>query len=206
MTTLNLWLRDGAETADRIDLDRLTPRARALAEAIATGPARGRGRDAVACLPRQVIGDGTVADAVRRVLDAPVGSPLNASVVVWGSWSAYPADSAMDPHDYLEEQARRIPGAYIPVGQLHTPATAAQDAVDDHGITRAEVLDLLRRRGVSVAPDTWSSYVARGRAPQPVRHVGRTPLWDRQAILRWVETRPGQGARTDLRREIGRAQ
>jgi hypothetical protein len=47
-----------------------------------------------------------------------------------------------------------------------------------------------------ILPRTWHSYVARGQAPKPARHVGRTPLWDADAVRDWP--RPGRGARTDL--------
>ncbi|MFF1547175.1 hypothetical protein [Streptomyces sp. NPDC058291] len=43
---------------------------------------------------------------------------------------------------------------------------------------------------------TWHGYVARKRAPRPIRHVGRTPVWDAAAVKSWP--RPGQGARTDI--------
>ena len=41
---------------------------------------------------------------------------------------------------------------------------------------------------------TWSGYVTRGYAPQPSRHVGRTPVWDAEKVRTWP--RPGQGTRT----------
>lgn len=34
-----------------------------------------------------------------------------------------------------------------------------------------------------IKPPTWRAYVARNQAPRPVRHVGRTPLWDSAAVL-----------------------
>lgn len=43
---------------------------------------------------------------------------------------------------------------------------------------------------------TFTGYVARGQAPAPVRHVGRTPLWDATKIEQWAAARPGKGART----------
>lgn len=49
-----------------------------------------------------------------------------------------------------------------------------------------------------VAPSTWRDYVARGRAPAPDGRLGRTPWWRPDTITTWLETRPGQGARTDL--------
>lgn len=47
-----------------------------------------------------------------------------------------------------------------------------------------------------IEPDTWSGYVTRDLAPKPTRRVGRTPLWDADAVRAW--NRPGSGARTDL--------
>lgn len=46
-----------------------------------------------------------------------------------------------------------------------------------------------------IKPATWRSYVTRGHAPGPAKHVGATPVWDPQAVKDWV--RPGRGARTD---------
>jgi hypothetical protein len=34
---------------------------------------------------------------------------------------------------------------------------------------------------------------------EPVEKIGRTPLWKRSEIVEWANTRPGQGARTDIR-------
>ncbi|MEU2510579.1 hypothetical protein [Streptomyces syringium] len=42
---------------------------------------------------------------------------------------------------------------------------------------------------------TWHGYVARGAAPKPSTHSGRTPIWDADTVTSWK--RPGQGARTD---------
>ncbi|WP_139738376.1 helix-turn-helix transcriptional regulator [Actinomyces wuliandei] len=46
-----------------------------------------------------------------------------------------------------------------------------------------------------VATSTWRAYAARGQAPAPVRHVGRTPLWDPDQVRAWAATRPGRGRR-----------
>lgn len=45
----------------------------------------------------------------------------------------------------------------------------------------------------AVQPRTWHSYVARGYAPAPVEHVGRTPVWDAEQVRSWQ--RPGRGNR-----------
>lgn len=48
---------------------------------------------------------------------------------------------------------------------------------------------------VGVTRKTFSGYVARGQAPKPVRHVGRTPVWEEQEIKDWLANRPGRGSR-----------
>jgi predicted DNA-binding transcriptional regulator AlpA len=70
-------------------------------------------------------------------------------------------------------------------------------------ITSQEAAEL-----AGVKRDTFSGYVTRGQAPKPIRHVGRTPLWDEDEIKAWMENRPGLGARTTdraLRRAAERA-
>lgn len=49
-----------------------------------------------------------------------------------------------------------------------------------------------------IKPRTWHSYVRRQppTAPQPIRHIGRTPVWDADTVRTYP--RPGRGARTDL--------
>jgi|SRR5690625_1854516 len=61
-------------------------------------------------------------------------------------------------------------------------------------LTRAEAAE---RSGIN--PDTFSSYVARGQAPEPAQRVGRTPLWAAADIDTWLARRPGQGSRTSER-------
>lgn len=52
-----------------------------------------------------------------------------------------------------------------------------------------------------VKPSTWRAYVAAGRAPQPLPGYddNRRRRWDAEQVRGW--RRPGQGARTDLRKE-----
>lgn len=50
-----------------------------------------------------------------------------------------------------------------------------------------------------VSPSTFRSYVARGQAPAPKKHVGTTPVWDERKIRAWVESRPGRGSRSTPR-------
>lgn len=50
-----------------------------------------------------------------------------------------------------------------------------------------------------VRPGTLREYARDERAPQPQR-FGRSLMWDEGEIRAWLDARPGQGARTDLRR------
>jgi hypothetical protein len=61
------------------------------------------------------------------------------------------------------------------------------------------------RAGIAVK--TWTSYVARGQAPLPDERDLKTgnALWQPETVDRWLATRPGQGARTDLPRTAGSA-
>ncbi len=61
-------------------------------------------------------------------------------------------------------------------------------------ITRDEAAEI-----AGVRPDTFSGYVAREQAPGPVRHIGRTPLWDEAKVQAWANARPGRGARDTAR-------
>ena len=60
-------------------------------------------------------------------------------------------------------------------------------------MTVAHVAEYL---GLSVR--TVQAYRADGRMPTATM-VGRTPTWTRAQIDQWQATRPGRGARTDLR-------
>ncbi|WP_032380939.1 hypothetical protein [Rhodococcoides fascians] len=46
---------------------------------------------------------------------------------------------------------------------------------------------------ISVQLRTWHGYVLRpsktNPAPQPIRHVGRTPIWDEKAVREWAANR-----------------
>ena len=37
---------------------------------------------------------------------------------------------------------------------------------------------------------TWSSYVARDQAPQPVHNLDGKPLWSRAEVQAWIAARP----------------
>lgn len=173
MSTVKICLRALGDLDEypyeEIDLDRLSPRARALAEAIASRPLR-------------TVGGIVVEHHGERL--------------VWSGWARYPADSAMDPYDYLEGQAERFPLDATIVGPRERPVPS-REAQDEEWIAR-QCADAW-----GVKPATWRSYVARRQAPQPSRHVGSTPVWDAAMVKSWP--RPGQGARSDLPRPPGQS-
>lgn len=187
-TIVSLALRANAETPryEDIDLDRLSPRARALAEAVAQQDLATAG--VIWCASRGTVRE-LVPDAERWHSPADLDQPVR---VPWSGWSHYPDESDMDPHDYLEQQARRIHPEYTIIGaDPHTPVASYAAGAADSGMTRQQVLDYLRTRGRHIEPGTWSSYVARGQAPTPTRKVGRTPLWALEDIAAWWEQRKG---------------
>lgn len=200
MPTVSLELHDtppGEGSAPRveIDLDRLTPMARALAESVAARPLSAR--STVWLESHQTLRDLFAANAARGLpahlsngafwhseeeLDGPHRIP-------WCSWSHYPVTSTMDPHDYLEQQAQKLPMGYYPIGSIWDRVPSASAARDDTDlITRTQVLELLRHLGRPITAATMDNYRQRPPAdwPQPVRYVGRTPQWSRAAIAAYA--------------------
>ena len=192
---ITLRLRDDDEIQEAVDLDRLTPRARAIAQAIATRPLRTPGT--------------LLLRSDRPLRDMPAGQASHTDLwytaaqmdapdtVVWSSWSRYPADSSMPPEAWLELQAQRMPIGYTPIPDRD----ARPDDLhvrDARMLTRAQVLDVLRAIGQPLAVSTWAAMVSRGQAPRPDDYVGRTPRWAETTVRSWAAARPGRGARVDL--------
>ena len=69
-----------------------------------------------------------------------------------------------------------------------------------HAPLMLTVEQVAERAGVSKA--TIDSYRYRGYLPDPQATVGRTPLWARPVVTRWIELRPGAGWRSDLYGEV----
>lgn len=175
---------DGSLRYVDIDLDQLSPRARALAEAVAQRDLCTRGP--IWCVSRATVRD-LVADAESWYSTEALNRP---HARVWDAWSPYDDQHSLTETEYLEQQARRIPAEYSIVGSSPgSPVPSATAAHEDTGMTRAEVLAYLARHGRRIEPGTWSSYVARGQAPAPVRRVGRTPLWALEDISQWLAER-----------------
>lgn len=187
---------EGSAPKVEIDLDRLTPMARALAESVHARPLSAR--STVWLESHQTLRDLFAANAARGLpahlsngafwhseeeLDGPHRIP-------WCSWSHYPVTSEVDPHDYLEQQAQKLPIGYFPIGQgVQDRVPSAEAARDDTDlIVRSQVLEVLRELGrpISVASlDNYRKNPPKG-WPQPVRYVGRTPQWSRAEVVAYA--------------------
>lgn len=179
---MRLRLHDKTDRVSDIDPSSLTPRARALAEAIAPADANPLG-------VRHPIR--LASDQTMRELDLdPIwyGPDLDQPhTTMWSSWSDYPATSTLDPHEYLETQAAKLPVGYYPTG-VDASGTAQDDA---DLITRMQVIEVMRAAGRTLSVGALDNYRSRPPAgwPGPVRYVGRTPMWSRRAIEAYAANR-----------------
>lgn len=164
---------------EEIDLGRLSPRARALAEAVA---ASGLSTAADIWMESDTLIRDRIPDWEHWYTPEQAARPERRP---WRGWSAYPATSTMDPHTYLEQQAAKIPAGWHVLG----PEPARPVPTQVYGLTVDQVIAYLKTRGRRVSPSTWRSYVARHQAPKPASQVGATPLWDPGDIVAWA-TRP----------------
>lgn len=178
-------LHTASHPAVEIDLDRLTARARALAELWADAPLGCRTHVILesARTMREMGGDPEEAALWGWNLDRPWRMP-------WDSWSDYPPHSTLDPHDYLESQVQRMPMGYYPASRGRGSRAPSADAArgDADLLTRGQVLALLSGLGRPISAATMDNYRSRPPAgwPQPAQYVSRTPLWDRAAIERYA--------------------
>lgn len=177
---------------DAIDLDQLTPRARALAEAVAQLPGGRKGAGEILCQHTSKTRADLTPNAAVWLSEEQMGQPARQ---MWSAWDRYPADSATAAADYLERQARKIPPEWAIVGGWATGspqpapvASAAAGAADDLLTVRGVVDHLARHHNRHIGPGTWRSYASakRRQAPAPVDHVGRESLWSPADVDAWA--------------------
>lgn len=174
---------------DTIDLDRLTPRARALAEAVAQLPGHRKGAGEILCVHRSK----TRADMTRNpemwLSPEQMTEPARQT---WSAWDRYPADAAMGAAEYLERQARKIPPEWRIVsawsmGAAFAPVPSTEAGAADDGLTARGVTEYLAtHHDRHIGPGTWRAYAARDQAPKPVRRVGREGLWSPADVGAWA--------------------
>jgi len=150
----------------KVDPDRLTPTARALAQAIA---AAGDTVDIWMEAERPI--RDTQPDWALWYTEDEAAKPERRS---WRGWSTLPLGDT-DPHDRLEAEAAKIPPGWHVLG-----------ATPDREVTTAQLIVYLRERGRQITPATWRAYVARDQAPKPRRYVERTPVWHLDDVDAWL--------------------
>lgn len=165
---------------DTVDLDQLTPRARALAEAVAQMPGARKGAGEILCEHRTKTRAETTPNPQVWLRPEEMDQPARQT---WSAWDKYRADSPMPAAEYLERQARKIPHDWVVVsavwfgGPRQEPVPSSAASADDQYLTRDQVLAYMRERGRDISVSTWSSYTARRQAPSADLRVNRTPLW-----------------------------
>lgn len=81
------------------------------------------------------------------------------------------------------------------------PRHLAADAVKSTGMDDEQLIGVVAAAHIArIAPSSWRTYVARGRAPKPdaPRDANGRPRWKKTTVEAWQEQKPGQGHRSDL--------
>jgi hypothetical protein len=137
-----------------VDLDALSPRARALAEAFAQTDLRSKG---TIWLERTHVTE-EVARPERRW---------------WNGWGHYPYDSSVSAADYLEREARKFSSGWHVYGvSADRPVPSRAAAAADAHLTRDAAM---RRLGLS--PAGWDTLRRVKHLPAPDRYIDRHPEW-----------------------------
>ncbi|MUN41387.1 hypothetical protein [Actinomadura litoris] len=179
---------------DTVELDRLSPRARALAQAIAASPGAGAG--VIWLESTRPRGEMYTSGEEHAVYGDPArdGQPVRRE---WGAWDRFYADSPEDAYGYLERQAAKIPADWEIIGpDPHERVTEheqpveewrASDVAEHMGIALPSVRPTLRRLGV------------RPYRHEPAPGGGVRAVYSAAAVRAAHANRPGRGARTDLK-------
>lgn len=182
-TPAKLAVRKGSAPVE-VDLDTLTPKARALAEAIHastghqplgvlvdTGRTKGDNPNHA-----YLHGTGPAADEIAAQPDLRFMRNLE----------PLPRTAETTPEEWLEYNARQIPvdawpiaGARSRMEPLDDRVPSADAARDDRCLTRDQALLYLSEHGAGVGPDAWIMLQKAGNAPEPRQYAlgGRMPLW-----------------------------
>ncbi|MFF9309870.1 hypothetical protein ACF1BS_03075 [Streptomyces sp. NPDC014748] len=167
-----------------VDLDTLTPKARALAEAIHMSS--GHRPLGVLCDTGKTKGDnpnheylyGTGPEADR------IGAQPDLRFMT--SLEPLPGGAMMTPEEWLEYNARQIPhtawpiaGARSRVESLTERVPSADAAREDRCLTSDQALRYLSDAGINFSNNAWILLQEAGNAPTPRQYAlnGRMPLW-----------------------------
>jgi hypothetical protein len=157
-----------------VDLDTLTPRARALAEAILDAGRAGNivletSQPPPAMSPER---ERAYGDAIRRHA-SPDGRRQSAM-----SMNFMRADSIEAAATFLERRARELPPGWYPVGAKDGPRVpSAEDAAADHYMTRDQAIEYMRDRPGGLSLQGWDTLRPTGHRPDPDRYASAVALW-----------------------------
>lgn len=178
--------------SEQVDLDKLTPRARALAEAITTTPHRPSAvvietrRPAPPVRPEVLAAYGDAA--LGRT--GPDGARQGTLTLTW-----LRADDPRTAATWLEERVQALPEGWYPVaaavrpGDLHRPARvpSADDAAADRYLTRDQFIARLAQAGQPIGVQGWDTLRGTGHFPAPDFYtLDGKPLWLPETIDGYV--------------------
>lgn len=186
MTVVSLRIRKSSGPAE-VDLDILTPKARALAEAIHAST--GHQPLGVLCDTGRTKGDNpnhTYLHGTGPKADE-IGSQPDLRFVT--NLEPLPRDAVTSPEEWLEYNARQLPydawpiaGARSRMEPLEERVPSAEAARNDRCLTRDQALRYLADHSdqtVIIGNDAWIALQKAGNAPTPRHYAlgGRMPLW-----------------------------
>lgn len=158
----------------KVDPDRLTPTARALAAAIA---------DAGDTVDIWVESDAPLSDLIANwELFYSADEAARGDRRPWRGWSDLPLGDG-DPHERLEHEAAKIPHGWHVLG-AH-PRRPLPDAGPVREAPIKQVLGMLAKLGRPITAATWRAYVARGQAPKAIRTTSGRSVWDLDEVEQW---------------------
>ncbi|OZM73992.1 hypothetical protein CFN78_06805 [Amycolatopsis antarctica] len=166
MPTVTLNLRNDPAHLDEIELDDLTPKARALALAIAASELHTPG-------------------LIHAMHESGETRP-------WRGWAhQFPRALVTTPSGYLEIEARAFPPDWqIPThDRTRLPGQWVIEHADDL-VDRDGALTRLRARGIRPSHEEFRARTSKGDMPRPARHVStggtEMPLWSAADLDTWA--------------------
>ncbi|WP_331723415.1 hypothetical protein [Streptomyces atratus] len=197
MTIVKLNLRSSCNTQDPsapdglrhvpafsedVDLDDLTPKARAFAEAIHACP----GHQPLDIRLRTGRLEGDSPNFAIRYGDDPVRAAEPEEVSV-RNWSPLRADSPMSAAEWLEREIRTIPADAYPVGPIDGgPVPSMEAGAADRVLVRENILSYLRNHGCPMAVTEWDTLRGTGHLPEPDRYVCGRPQWRVETVDAYI--------------------
>ncbi|MGP4104573.1 hypothetical protein [Nonomuraea sp. KM90] len=157
---------------EHVDLDQLTPRARAFAEAI---------HDCFGHQPLEIRFEGP-PPSDKRQADFYGRAPRHS---ITRNWSPRPPE--MTAVQWLEREIRTLPLDWYPVSALHGERVpSAEEGAADRVLTRETVLKYLREHGYPMSAQAWDTLRGTGHLPEPDRYVCSRPQWRPETLDAYI--------------------